>query len=449
MSLSRGRITSHGYVVEVSDRLMFTRLHVSTPTEIIHEGPEPDHEMTQRGSVIIQVGPIVLFALMVAILLPLKVFPPLTPVAVMLLLALGLYLRIRLSHGRAGDPTQRAIDHAWSFIVPEMHRPNFRPKDAEFLAGLAVTSIGIGSAELRERSLERACKLTRERLTKRAAHPEEMAALRCLEIDDAMRLGRDPVPLLSDELSAVLAGELPIQYGEQLLETWPNEARNQGQRARLRILLIARAFELGFETRDLTELGRVSIPFGQVYASEDVAGLSRLRWLWDGKTERVWAKNGSATTVFDLARYPALGGEYLEARPDLLLFQLVTVGDEEDGPSPILICESGVVYRNIMIKDPDLFIGVRARSSSFELSIGKQKLVFQKDPAFLATRLQGWVRFLYKELLPGARDTASRRTAGKLRSLFRQKTIICPECRNSFLALRGDVGIVTDSKKVR
>jgi hypothetical protein len=56
------------------------------------------------------------------------------------------------------------------------------------------------------------------------------------------------------------------------------------------------------------------------------------------------------------------------------------------------------------------------------------------------------VKFLFGELLPGAKSIAGRRSPGKLLPLMKQKTLQCPECGNSFLALRGEVGILTDAK---
>ena len=450
MSLSRGRITSHGFTVDVSDRFVFTRLLVATPKEILHEGPEPERELTQRGSVLMQIGPMVLFSLMVAILLPTRLLPPLTPVSLILLVALLLYLRMRLGEGPADDPTQRAVDHAWGFIAPEMHRPDFSREDAEFLASLAVTSIGRGSPEFREMALERCCKMAREELKENAVPPRDLAALRCLELDDCLRLGRDPVPILADEIAACLSAELPLPYAEQLLEVWPSEVRDRGQRARLRILLVARAFEIGLEASDLNELGKVSAALGQAYASEDLDGLSRLRWLWNGKQSRPWRKNGSATTVFDLARYPALGGQFLEARPDLLLFQPMSAGNDAESGAPILICEEGIVYRDIVVSDPKTPITVRAKSllngGGYELSIGKERLHFKQEPALLARRLRGWVRYLFRDLLPGAIEWTEKSAPAKLRPLMLQKTIACPECGETFYPLRGEVGILTGDR---
>jgi hypothetical protein len=452
LSTATGKLAGHGYTVEVTDRYAFTRLFVATPADVLHEGAEPGHGLTARGRVLFHVGPLVLLALGLAVFLPPKVLPPLTPVALVLLVGFLLYLRECLARGPAEGPAHRAVDHAWEFIVPDLHRGGFAADDAAYLAGLAVTSIGVGAPARRERDLERLVKLTRKELARGNVPPGDCAALRCLEMDDALRLGRDPIPLLADEVAAGLTGELPLAYAEQLLEAWPGEARDQGQRARLRVLLCARAFEFGFTARDLQELGRVSPVVGQAYASEDLTGLARLRWLWDARPARLWHRNGIATTVFDLARYPGLGGQYLEERPDLLLFQPMSAGDDREAGSPILVCERAVVYRDIVINDPQTPIAVRARGGAaggYEMTIGRRKLTFRDEPELLLRRLQGWVRFLFREVLPAAAAAAPKRTPFMLKPLLKQKTLLCPECGSPFLALRGEVGILTDAKVVR
>jgi hypothetical protein len=270
-------------------------------------------------------------------------------------------------------------------------------------------------------------------------------------MDDAARMDRDPLSILAREVGEVFSVVLPVQYAENLLEAWPDSARDRGQRARLRVLFCARAFESGLEPRDVQELGRLSPALGEISASEDLAGLSRLRWVWESRSKRPWQKQGSATTVFDLARYPALGGQYLEQRPDMLLFQPMSAGRGRESGSPILICEEGVVYRNIVIDDPETTIATRParKGTGFDLIIGKRRLHFGQKPGLLERRLEGWVRFLFRELLPGATRLVDAGSSTRLRKFRKQKTIQCPECGHSFLALRGDVGLLTDAEAER
>jgi len=444
LKLGSGQLVSHGYKVKVTDRYLFSSLQVGTPTDVLYDGIDPTQGMTRRGSVILQVGPLVFAAFVLALFLPLSMLPPLTPVALILLAAFLIFLRIRSRRRASGDPTDRVIDQAWRLLVPEFHRPVFSRDQAAFLGRLALTSIGRGTPAAREEVLERMAHASQPEIAQGQLSTGDLAALHCLEMDDAIRLGRDPVAILVKELGACLAGETPLACGEQLLEAWPVESRDQGQRARLRVLLCAQAFELAFEPGDLHELGRLSEQFGLAFSSEDKAGLSRLRWLWQARPTRPWQALGATTTVFDLARYPALGGQYLEDHPDLLLFQPMSIGKRGD---PILICERGIVYRNLILYDPAIAISFRPRSiisGGFEVIAGKQKLVLADDPAPLVRRLQGWLRILFQGILPAARPFVGTRGEDRLRLFVRQKTNQCPECGHAFLAQSGEVGIPTD-----
>jgi hypothetical protein len=155
----------------------------------------------------------------------------------------------------------------------------------------------------------------------------------------------------------------------------------------------------------------------------------------------LWQRIGSATAVFDLARYPKLAENYLRQRPDLLLFQ---ASGGTDGAAPILVCEEGVVYRDTVITGPNPAIRVRARSlvrgGGYELTIDDQVYRFREDPTLLARRLKGWALFLFKEFLPRAR-LLTRRTSPQGDRLLRQKVASCPECRTAFLGLAGEIGL--------
>ncbi len=168
------------------------------------------------------------------------------------------------------------------------------------------------------------------------------------------------------------------------------------------------------------------------------------------QADALWQRYGTATTAFDLARYPALGSQFLENRPDLLLFQPTSdIGSDADPNTPILICEEGIVYRNIVIRDPEIAMTVKEKpehvGEGFDLIIGKQRINFLDDPTMTAKRLQVWVKFLFRDFLPGSAAVKGRRSPGKLKNLLWQKTVLCPECEHPFLALRGEVGIITDT----
>jgi hypothetical protein len=205
--------------------------------------------------------------------------------------------------------------------------------------------------------------------------------------------------------------------------------------------MLARAFAAGLEAEDLRMIGQVCPALGAAYASEDRDGLARLRLLWLYRPRRLWQRIGSATAVFDLARYPKLAENYLKQRPDLLLFQ---ASGGTDGAAPILVCEEGVVYRESVITGPNPVIGVKARSlvrgGGYEMTIDDRVYKFRDDPTLLVRRLKAWSLFLFKEFLPRAR-LLTRRHSPQGDRLLLQKVTACPECRKTFLELAGEIGL--------
>jgi hypothetical protein len=446
MTISGGRIAGQGYNVEVSDHQLTSWLLINTPEGDIYWGLEPSHNLTRQGRVFLQTLPFAILAVFASLFLP----PPfLFPVVVLsVLIGIGIYLSIRISEKRKGNPIERAVNHAWSGLAPKLQSPEYRSSDALFAAGLAEVSLGRGIPTLREPEVHRISKINQDAVASRLSPPEFLTALRRLEIDDAQRLDRDTIVMLANEYGYVLSGKLPLRYVEQLVAYFPPESLRRGDRSRLRILLLAHAFESGWEALDLQQLGRLCPSFGQLYASEDVNGMARLRCLWQIKSQRPWQALGAANPVFDIARYPGLGGNYLESHPDLLLFQPMSEeGFTEDSISPILICEEGLVYRSVVINHLQTKIRVVPQSSfygAFNLIIGSEMLAFSKDPTPLANRLWGWRQFLLNEFLPQVPSYLTRRSPKILNQLMQQKLVTCPECQKSLLSIRGEVGISVD-----
>jgi len=313
---------------------------------------------------------------------------------------------------------------------------NIRRADAAFLAGFARACWGRGEAEVREDPLRRAIALLKsDRST--ATYLTPLSALRIL---DATRTGADDLPLIADEVGECFDGQLPLDHGERLVNELRGNPTERTRRARLRVLILARAFAANLEAEDLRIIGQVCPALGSAYASEDRDGLTRLKLLWLYRPKRMWQRIGSATTVFDLARYPKLAENYLRQRPDLLLFQASVAGSEAH---PILICEEGIVYRDSLITEPDENIRIRSRSlvrgGGHEMTIGDRVYKFREDPTLLARRLTGWAEFLFEEFLPRARMLTRLRSQEGDR-LFLQKAVTCPECRRVFMGLTGEIG---------
>ena len=434
--ISAGQVEAGRYRVGLNEGYLINHLLVETPEATLHFGPEPGHTLTRRGAVLLFLVPLMGLACVFAVLPPLLGIAPVVPVAALMFAAIIAYLFVSMTWENDEAPSERAIDHAWALLVPRLLNNDIRRADAAFLAGFARACSGRGEAELRDDPLRRAIALLG---SDRSTVPY-LTPLSALRISDATRAGTDDLPLISDEVGECLEGKLSLDHAERLVNELRGDPTDRTRRARLRVLILARAFAASLEAEDLRIIGQVCPALGSAYASEDRDGLSRLKLLWLYRPRRMWQRIGSATTVFDLARYPKLAENYLRQRPDLLLFQASAGGSDA---YPILICEEGIVYRDSVITEPDESIRIRSRSivrgGGYEMAIGERVYKFREDPTLLARRLKGWAEFLFEEFLPRARMLTRRRSPEGDR-LFLQKAVTCPECRKVFLGLTGEIG---------
>src|SRR5262249_26392739 len=155
------------------------------------------------------------------------------PVFVFLLIALGAYLYIRARETVTGGALGRAVDHAWTQLVPKLHTDGFNPEHAAFLAALAEASLGCGRPAGRRRQLERVIELTEQAVLAGTGSAAHLAALWRLDPLDAAAAGNDPVTLVGRQLSRCLEGPLPLALAEQLLAHWQSDWWTAGNVARL------------------------------------------------------------------------------------------------------------------------------------------------------------------------------------------------------------------------
>jgi len=432
-----GRVDGGRFRVEITDRYVISRLVIDTPEATVFSGPEPGHALTRRGAVFFFILPLTILAATLAVMPPIVGLAPIVPTAGMLFAALMAYLGIRWNWAEQEDPTERAVDHAWALLVPRMLQYQVKKADAGFLSGLAEASRGRGNPEAREEQLRRAADVLRR---DRVGIPY-VTPVSGLQIEDAVHAGADELIRIANEVGECFDGQLPFDHAEWLVRELRGDPANRTRRARLRVLILARAFAAGLEPEDLRLIGQLCPALGAAYASEDRDGIARLRLLWLYRPRRLWQRIGSATTVFDLARYPTLAENYLQQRPDLLLFQASGGSDEA---APILICEEGVVYRDTVITDLATAVRVKVKSlvrgGGYELTVGDRAFRFEEDPTLLARRLKGWSEFLFEEFLPRARMLVRRRSPQGERLLL-QKATTCTECRKTFLGLTGEIGL--------
>jgi hypothetical protein len=446
LNQSHGRLSGHGFVVDVSERSLVPQLWVETPAGLGFVSPEPGRRLTPCGVRWVAVAPLVLLALAAAATLPRGWAWLATP----LLLAVALWVAYRWRAPEPDDRPDRAVDHAWRRLVPHLHANGFDPAAGAFIAGLALSSIGQGDPDERERVLRRLVPWTRRAVRDGAARPTDLVPLLRLQIEDAAETDGDPVACLADAVKPYLLSELPLAGAELLLAAGPQSGWSRGRRARLRVLLAARAFEADLGVWDLHALGRACPGLGQALQTDDTDGLARLRLLWDLRQSRPWQRCGPAATVFELANYPMLGGQHFEAAPDLLLFAPLPGGG---GTHPLLACGRGLIYRDALVHEWPVALSTRplplSKGGGTELRFGPHSIQVLDEATELVRKLEAWSNYFFNEFLARAGDVLARPAGVALDRLIDPLTVRCPECATAFLGRRGEVGATEEQKPKR
>jgi hypothetical protein len=441
-----GRLSSHGYELEVLENGLLSRLAIRTPQRLLYRGPEPGRRLTREGAAWLYAGPLVLAALAVAGgLLPWEI-RPLLPVLLLLSAALAAAVAAWRRWRPQAPLSDRAIDYAWDLMAPRLHADGFCLPDAEFLAGLALSSINHGRPALRRPALMGAITRTEGVTLTRADIAGPLAALRRLAVQDVVAEGKDPVPLVVAELGDCLEGRLPLAYGEALLNDWASDWWTPGNLARLRVLLCDRAFEAGFEVSHLLEIGQSYPALGAVLAVDDPEGLLRLRLLWSQRASRPWDRAGNARTAFEFAALPE-SDSLLEQFPDLLLahvnhsYSVARAGAQGVGPMRVVVCGRGVALQETLFERRPATLETAAKWPSHkgihELRVGEELFYFSSDPSEAVGRLDRWFRYLFNDFLPQVPAVMGWQSPDVGARLRARGALPCPECGRPVLPRAG------------
>jgi hypothetical protein len=434
LNQSRGRLSQGRFCVEVSERGLVPRLRVEAPEGILVDGREPGGwRLTLRGTTLLLAGPPVAAALIYAIFRNVWHDLPMWPVTGLLLTALIVYLTAALSWWLRPRPRDRAIDFAWTRLVPRLCTKDTTVEESAFLAGLALTTIGRGRTDARQEQLDRVLGAVRRSIgTVPLAH---FAALQRLAVADAVALGRDPVPLVVDQVGPCLDGRLPLAYAQALLMEWEGPWWTRGNLTRLRTLLCDRAFEAGWEVADLVDAGTMVGAVGDVLQTADTDGLARLRLLWSLRPRRPWP-SANVLTVFEVAEDPDAGRAWLRKYPDLLLV--------DDGSPAIIICGRGVIFQETLFTKAPSTVEIKRRRDfetvEYEVIVGDHHFRLVTDPEELVGRLVRWLRYYFSEFLPQVSAVHTWIAPEGSTSAHFREAVACPECRHLLVPRVGQVG---------
>jgi hypothetical protein len=326
-------------------------------------------------------------------------------------------------------PGDAAIDAAWRKLAPRLAD---RGGAARFLTRLCLTSLGRGDPMERARVLGRIIARARE-------NPDErqlLAAALVLRVDDGARFGRDLAQGIAELAAEAFNGQQPADFAAFVLEAYLGVPREPAERARLRVLLYAAAFDAGLTARDVIELCGVSPPVAEAMGLPPHHA-ALLYGVWLGRVSRPWAAVGEARTVFELAETaPASAGGLLADEPGALLV-CPTDPDAEAELGPLRVTASGVSLGGLTVSDPGE--DVRVEGGGRELVFGSHLLRLSRSvPATFAADVKAWLRFRAEVLaaypathLPGGGEPASR--------LLAPFAVNCPSCGTRCATVAGAV----------
>jgi hypothetical protein len=445
-----GRLSSHGYTVDIRERGLFTQLEVRTPTDIVYRGGEPGRNLTTRGKVLLITGPLVLMALLASIYLPQSLV--FKSVVTLLALALAAY-GFAVLGWQTGAPTgERTRNYAWTMLAPRLHTRGLVADDAAFLAGLANICCGDGYGRLRAGLMPALLTRTERAVIKGQAAPGFLAPLLRLALEDNSA-GDDPIPAVALQLARCFEGRLPLTVAERLLADWQADWWTDGNLARLRVLLCDRAFSAGFEVRNLLDAGENSPALGDVLGTTNTHGLAALRLLWSLRASRPWDRFGECRTVFELAEDVAYAPLFAR-NPDLLLFQqearwqlAAEGGSAKMGPTQILLLTTGVSLQGVEFVTTPTVVEVRTKSLGDELLLGSKMFRGPQPLDELASRMERWFRFAFHEFLPGTSAATHWQPPDRAALLRAWGTVRCPECGIQLLPRVGEIGLALEGDR--
>jgi hypothetical protein len=442
-----GRLSAPGgYAVEVDEDGLQTYLSVDIPERPIYRGREPDRMWTPGGAAFLVGGAFVLLALGCALFWPWRPAP-----VVVLLLALAGSARwaVALAWKFQVSLRDRAQGYAWDVLAPALHAGGFSAEDGAFLAGLTRMSLRAGPVPEPGDALAGWLRQTEVQVTAKRCPPEQLSWLLRLQAEQAREDEKDALPGLVDVLGRCFAGQLPLAVAEHLLGCWEPEWWTAGLRARLRVLLCDRAFEVGFEIRTLLDAGRAFPALGEALGTDRPAELAALRLLWSLRPTRPWdgACGAGVLTAFELAALP-WRADLFGRHPGLLLWQedsdLKLSADSASGqmaPAVVLLTTAGVWLQGVLFPEPPRTFEVRLRSSGSQLICGAHTFRAAVDLEPLSRRLERWFRYAFHDFLPQVARVEAWRPPNRPALLESWGAVPCPECKRLMVARPGEMGI--------
>jgi hypothetical protein len=439
VNLRPERLSAAGYEVLLDERGRRPRLQLATPRGALSEETLP--ELTPMGAVFALCGPLILLANLLAFFWPWK---PLGVVLLVLLAAVLLaaftWLLVQPNQSTIG----RLIGLTWARLVPRLFPQGFDADDARFVAGLARLTSQREYYAMPEAQLHDVFNVLLAGLESRRADPEQVAAVGRLVAECHAQRGADPVALVEKWIARAFDGRMPLSFAEHLFADWQTDFWTPGQLARLRLRVLDRAFEAGFEVQGLLDAGQNAPALGEVLGVDAPRRLAALRLLWSMRAARPWDRLGNARTAFEIAAVPSRI-EILERHPDVLLWyqEGTPIMNEHTSicPAEIQLTLAGLWIGSELFATPPRVYETRRRGEMHELTINRVRFRSPKDIEPLTRTLERWFRFAFYEFLPNVDRVREWVSPSRDAALRAWGAVPCPECNRYLLPRVGELGL--------
>lgn len=444
LAIGPGRVAGGDYTIEVTDSEWFRRLRIRTPTGVIRNRPDRRHWLGPRAKAAVMAFPILLAAILAASLMPAgKLWPALTAV-ILIAVAFLVHARVLFTHRSRPHPTDRAFDAGWTILAKRLIG---KDEGISFLVRLCRTSLGRGDPVARAGVLKRLREWA-DKISPPTDQDLQLQALAAvLQLDDAGRLGRDRVAGIADLAALAFFGNVPLSVAEYALGAFldrPDPPTSE-DRARLRVLILASAFDAGLKPRDLLDLGAVAPALKRAASLEPSSRLGLLHAAWAMRS-RAAIEGASAYFVFDLCRFsPNFSGEWITKYPDLL-FMYRPPRWPEDTLGPILLCGRGVVIGGKTIVNPKAVVErsreTRGGQKVFELTVGAHCFELASKPEdVVLDAIRELLCFRHEVLLPFIDHYLEPQAADRLDRLLKPLGRRCGGCGRLAVTAVGQVGV--------
>jgi hypothetical protein len=439
LTLSYGRLTGDGFSVFVFERWGRRRIRIERPNGEREERLDDRGMRSPRSAGVLYALPFAVTALVAAAIMP-RVNPGPLGVAVWLgVISVLVYLTVWAFRRDLTSADHRAIEVAWSDLVPGIGRS---PAAAQFLTRLCRSSLTAGDPTDRSQVVWELADHAAVLADKGGIYVSLYAASAVLKAIDAGKIGRDTANELAALLAKVFRNELTSPVVE-LMATMILEdvVISKSERTRLSLMLLASAFDSGVTPADIPLLRRHLPQFVRLLPDE-MEQLQLLYAVWQGKPGRPWDRAAECEPIFVLAKTrPSVANRALKADPDAVL---VHTPDAylADRLGLVTVNRWGVCFGGATVADPRAEVAVVTTKDGGELSFGRSLFALPKRPPESIERaLKKLLVYRAETLIPQAKAYADELSPDRAYTLLAPLAVSCPLCRTVSLIRSGQLGV--------